>query len=56
MNSVQWNILYALRMEQSEWSDPQTAVERWGLTLEQGKTVQTWIQERINELEKLKKD
>ena len=56
MNSVQWNILYALRREQQEWSDPQTAVERWGLSYEQGKTVQTWIQGRIDELEKLKKD
>ena len=51
MNSIQWNLLYALRYEQNEWSEPETAVERWNMTEEEGATVQRWISARIEELE-----
>lgn len=54
MNSIQWNLLYALRYEQCEWSEPETAVERWDMTIEEGAVVQKWIQARINELEVVK--
>ena len=54
MDSVSWNLLYALRYEKSEWSEPQTAVDRWDLTLEEGEVVQKWIDRRIAELENMK--
>ena len=54
MDSVQWNLLYALRYEQCEWSTPETAVERWNMTIEEGAIVQKWIQARIEELDEIK--
>ena len=54
MDSIQWNLLYALRYEQCEWSKPETAVERWNMTIEEGVVVQKWIQARIIELDEIK--
>ena len=54
MDSIQWNLLYALRYEQCEWNKAKVVEERWGMTKKEGKAVKKWIQARIDELEELK--
>ena len=54
MDSIQWNLLYALRYEQCEWNKAKVVEERWGMTKKEGKAVKKWIQARIDELEEIK--